>query len=162
MFSTKAEYGVRLMVELGRREGEGTVSLAEIAEAEFLPLPYLEHLTARLRKADLVESKRGAHGGYMLARPATSISMAEIVEALEGSIAPVECITAGTDSHMMCSHEHDPGGVCTTKVLWTKVQDSIVRTLEETSLSELVDRRVAETTQPASPAATKLPVAAAR
>ena len=156
MFSTKAEYGVRLMVELGRREGQGPVSLAEIAEAEFLPLPYLEHLTARLRRAGLVESKRGAHGGYMLARPADRISMAEIVEALEGSIAPVECITAGTDSHMMCSHEHDPGGVCTTKVLWTKVQGSIVRTLQETSLSELVERPPLAPGKPA----TKLPVAA--
>ena len=72
LFSTKAEYGVRLMVELGRRAGaDGTeqaapVSLAEVASAEMLPLAYLEHLVAKLREAALVGSVRGAHGGYPL------------------------------------------------------------------------------------------------
>ena len=62
LFSTKAEYGVRLMVELGRRDGEaGPVALAVVAEAESLPLAYLEHLVAKLRQAGLVTSVRGAH-----------------------------------------------------------------------------------------------------
>ena len=97
MFSTKAEYGVRVMVELARRDGDSPVSLADIAEADGLPLAYLEHLVARLRKAGLVESRRGARGGYLLARPADEITMAEVVEALEGSIAPIECISEGAD-----------------------------------------------------------------
>ena len=96
MFSTKAEYGVRVMAHLARHEGGAApISLASIAEAEGLPLAYLEHLAARLRRADLVESRRGAHGGYTLARPAEAITMAEVVRALEGDIAPIECITAG-------------------------------------------------------------------
>ena len=85
------------MVELARRNGDSPVSLAEIAEADGLPLAYLEHLVARLRKAGLVESRRGARGGYLLARPADEITMAEVVEALEGSIAPIECISEGAD-----------------------------------------------------------------
>src|SRR5438876_1085583 len=93
MFSTKAEYGIRVLVELAGRNGEGPVPLAEIAETNGLPLAYLEHLVARLRKAGLVESRRGARGGYLLARPADEITMAEVVEALEGAIAPIECIT---------------------------------------------------------------------
>ena len=68
LFSTKAEYGVRLMVELGRHAGSEPVSLSAVAEAERLPLSYLEHLVARLRNADLVTSTRGAHGGYELTR----------------------------------------------------------------------------------------------
>ena len=94
MFSTKAEYGVRVMVELARRAGnapdgaESVVPLAEIAEHDGLPLAYLEHLVARLRKAGLIDSRRGSRGGYMLARGAEQITMAEVVEALEGSIAP--------------------------------------------------------------------------
>src|SRR5256885_13917652 len=68
LFSTKAEYGVRLMVELGRRAGDGPdaapISLAAVAGAETLPLAYLEHLVAKLRDAGLVGSVRGAHGGY--------------------------------------------------------------------------------------------------
>ena len=91
LFSTKAEYGVRLMVELGRQPGSQPVSLGSVAEAENLPLSYLEHLVAKLRKAGLVTSTRGAHGGYRLAKPAEEITMDAVVEALEGQIAPMEC-----------------------------------------------------------------------
>src|ERR671929_816763 len=105
MFSTKAEYGVRVLVELARRGGATPVPLAEIAEANGLPLAYLEHLVARLRKAGLVESRRGARGGYLLARSAEDITMAEVVEALEGSIAPIECISADPDGELTCARE---------------------------------------------------------
>src|SRR5918998_1404509 len=97
MFSTKAEYGVRVMAHLAKRDGQQPISLGSIADAEGLPLAYLEHLVQRLRKADLVASRRGAHGGYTLARPADDITMAEVVAALEGEIAPIECITADAD-----------------------------------------------------------------
>jgi Rrf2 family protein len=139
MFSTKAEYGVRVMVALARRDGEAPISLAEIAEDDGLPLAYLEHLVARLRKAGLVDSRRGARGGYLLARPAGEITMAEVVAALEGSIAPIECITEGTDGSLVCAREAaDDDRVCATKLLWTRVRGSIVRTLEDTTLSDLV------------------------
>jgi len=138
MFSTKAEYGVRVMVELARRVGEEPVPLTEIAEHDGLPLAYLEHLVARLRKAGLLESRRGSRGGYLLARVPTEITMAEVVEALEGSIAPIECISESSDGSIVCSRESDPGHVCPTKLLWTRVRFSIVRTLEETTLADLV------------------------
>jgi Rrf2 family transcriptional regulator, cysteine metabolism repressor len=141
MFSTRAEYGVRVMVELARHGANGDrecVSLSEIADGDGLPLAYLEHLAARLRKAGLVESRRGAHGGYLLARPAEEISMAEVVEALEGSIAPIECISEAADGHLVCTRETETDHVCPTKLLWTRVRGSVVRTLEETRLSDLV------------------------
>jgi len=138
MFSTKAEYGVRVMVELARRGGDQPVPLAEIAEHDGLPLAYLEHLVARLRKAGLVASRRGARGGYLLARPPEEIRMAEVVEALEGSIAPIECISQGADGRLVCARESDPEHVCAAKALWTRVRISIVRTLEQTKLSDLV------------------------
>jgi Rrf2 family protein len=142
MFSTKAEYGVRVMVELARRGGDQPdavpIPLAEIAEREGLPLAYLEHLVARLRKADLIESRRGAHGGYLLARGADQITMAEVVEALEGSIAPIECISGLPDGSVVCARETDPDHVCTTKLLWTRVRFSIIRTLTETTLADLI------------------------
>jgi len=144
MFSTRAEYGVRVMVELARRgaDGEhGCVSLSEIADGDGLPLAYLEHLAARLRKAGLVESRRGARGGYLLARPAKDISMAEVVEALEGSIAPIECISEGVDGHLVCSREAETDHVCPTKLLWTRVRGSIVSTLQDTKLSDLVQEK---------------------
>lgn len=138
MFSTKAEYGVRVMAHLAKRDGEQPISLGSIADAEGLPLAYLEHLVQRLRKADLVKSHRGAHGGYTLARPPASISMAEVVRALEGAIAPIECISADPDGTLVCVREgqegHEP---CPTKLLWTRVQGSIVRTLNEMTLADL-------------------------
>ena len=138
MFSTKAEYGVRVMVELARHAGEEPVPLAEIAARDGLPLAYLEHLVARLRKAGLVDSRRGSRGGYLLARSPVEITMAEIVEALEGSIAPIECITEAPDGSIVCSRESDPGHVCPTKLLWTRVRFAIVRTLQETTLADLL------------------------
>jgi Rrf2 family cysteine metabolism transcriptional repressor len=142
MFSTKAEYGVRVMVELarraGERAGEDPVALAEIAEHDGMPLAYLEHLVARLRKAGLVDSRRGSRGGYRLARSPTEITMAEVVEALEGAIAPIECISEGADGQVVCSREKHPGRACPTKLLWTRVRSSIVQTLQQTTLADLV------------------------
>jgi Rrf2 family cysteine metabolism transcriptional repressor len=138
LFSTKAEYGVRLMVELGRRSDRGPVSLSAIAEADQLPLSYLEHLVAMLRDSGLVESTRGAHGGYTLSRPADSITMLEVVEALEGPIAPMECFLDNPERRVQCSHRTDPDGTCATKLLWTRVQGGINRALAGTSLADLV------------------------
>jgi Rrf2 family protein len=123
IFSSKAEYGVRLMVELGRQSPEAPTSLKAIADTEGLPLAYLEQVVARLRKAELVKSARGAHGGYWLSRPAEEISMDEVVQALEGAIAPMECFV----------HDH------TERVLWTRVQGGIIRSLQTTSLADLVE-----------------------
>jgi Rrf2 family cysteine metabolism transcriptional repressor len=138
MFSTKAEYGVRVMVELARRSDGEPIPLAEIAANDGLPLAYLEHLVARLRKAGLVDSRRGSRGGYLLARPAAQITMAEVVEALEGSIAPIECISQAADGSIVCARESTLDHVCPTKLLWTRVRHSIVGTLRETTLADLL------------------------
>jgi Rrf2 family cysteine metabolism transcriptional repressor len=139
MFSTKAEYGVRVMVELGRRQGQGPVSLSEIAESEGLPLSYLEHLVASLRRSELVSSTRGAHGGYELGRPPEEISMAEVVYALEGTVAPMQCFTEPASGRVLCNHEIDGYAHCATRLLWTRVQGGVTRALESTSLAELVE-----------------------
>jgi Rrf2 family cysteine metabolism transcriptional repressor len=138
LFSTKAEYGVRLLVELGRRGDGRPIALASIAEAETLPLSYLEHLVAKLRDAGLVSSTRGAHGGYRLARPAEEIRMLEVVEALEGPVAPMECFHADPEGKVLCSHESDGGRACATKMLWTRVHGGVTRALADTTLAELV------------------------
>lgn len=138
MFSTRSEYGVRVMIQLGRRDGAGPVSLAEIAESERLPLAYLEQLVGRLRKAELVQSTRGAHGGYELSRAPERITMAAVVQALEGTLAPMQCLTDPATSRVLCNHELDADESCATKLLWTRVQGSVSRALEQTTLAELV------------------------
>src|SRR4051794_11167555 len=104
IFTTKAEYGVRMLVQLGRKGGGQPVSLKAIAEAETLPLAYCERIAALLKKAGLVEATRGAHGGYVLARPAEEITMDHVVLALEGAIAPMDCFVDDRDSRVPCSH----------------------------------------------------------
>ena len=104
IFTTKAEYGVRLLVQLGLHGGSQPVSLKAIAEAESLPLAYLERIAALLKKAGVVEATRGAHGGYLLARPAAEITMDQVVLALEGHIAPMDCFFDDRDGRVLCSH----------------------------------------------------------
>ena len=139
IFTTKAEYGVRLLVELGRQDGATPVSLKAIAEAEGLPLAYLERIVALLKKAGLVESTRGAHGGYRLTRDPSEIHMDEAVIALEGAVTPMSCFVDDTDEgRVLCSHVADGGHGCATKLLWTRVQGGVHRALAQTTLSELV------------------------
>jgi len=145
LFSTKAEYGVRLMVELGRRsdgaspEESTPVSLTAVAEAESLPLSYLEHLVAKLRHAGLVTSVRGAYGGYRLARDASEITMLNVVQALEGPIAPMECFHPEREGRVQCSHDPEADMACATKLLWTRVQGGVTKALTGTTLAELVE-----------------------
>jgi len=137
------------MVELGRQPGSRPVSLNAIADAERLPLSYLEHLVAKLRKAGLVTSTRGAHGGYRLAHPAEEITMIEVVEALEGPIAPMECFHETPEGKVLCSHADEVDRTCATKLLWTRVQGGVNRALAGTTLAELVEfSRPAEERQP--------------
>ena len=139
LFSTKAEYGIRLMIELGRTADSAPVSLASVSEAETLPLSYLEHLVAKLRDAGLVISTRGAHGGYQLARPPEEIEMLEVVQALEGPIAPMECFHTEREGKVLCSHESDEGRACATRMLWTRVHGGITKAMASTTLAELVE-----------------------
>src|SRR4051812_29333092 len=127
------------MVELGRQYGGEPTSLKAIAEAEDLPLSYLEHVVARLRKAELVQASRGAHGGYWLARPAGEITMDEVVLALEGTIAPMECFVNFNPERVACSHEADAGSACSTKLLWMRVQGGVIKALQGTTLADLVE-----------------------
>ncbi|HVF79687.1 MAG TPA: Rrf2 family transcriptional regulator [Solirubrobacteraceae bacterium] len=140
-FTTKAEYGVRLLIELGRQGMDRTVSLKAIADSENLPLAYLERIVALLKRAELVESTRGAHGGYRLARVPQDITMDKVVLALEGSLAPMECFVddRSDDGRVLCSHHDDSGHGCATKLLWTRVQVGVLKTLADTTLAELID-----------------------
>ena len=139
IFTTKAEYGVRLLIELGRSAADQPVSLKAIAEAEGLPLAYLERIVALLKKADLVESTRGAHGGYRLALKAEDITMDRVIVALEGAVAPMTCFVDDTESgRVLCNHEGDSGHGCATKVLWMRVQGGVMEKLAQTTLAELV------------------------
>ena len=135
-FSTKGEYGVRLMVQLGRRYGKGPASLTEIAADEDLPRAYLEQLVTSLRDANLVVATRGARGGYQLTAPPNEIRMGEVLRALEGPIAPMFC-ASDDPTHAECARTSR----CTVNLLWLKVRDAITGTLDSLTLADLVPVR---------------------
>ena len=147
-FSTKGEYGVRLMVQLGRHYGTGPASLADVAAEEDLPRAYLEQLVMSLRDAGLVVSTRGAHGGYELGRPPTDIRMSEILRALEGPIAPMICATDDPEHATTC----DRSARCTVNLLWVRVRDAIVGALDGMTLADLVPQRIVTVDGPVEPA----------
>ena len=140
IFTTKAEYGVRLLIQLGMKGSDTPVSLKAVAEAENLPLAYLERIAALLKKDGLIVSTRGAHGGYLLGMAPDEITMDRVVLALEGAIAPMDCFVPDvTDSRVSCSHHLDEDrGHCATKLLWTRVQLGVIKSLQRTTLAELI------------------------
>ncbi len=138
--STRGEYGMRLMVDLTRHWGEGTVSLHAVATREDLPEAYLEQLVASLRRAGLVQGKRGAGGGYMLARDPSLITAGDIVRALEGPIEPQIC-TAEGDAVVNCVLQ--PG--CATHHVWMTVQSTIAKALDSMTLAQLATTTSKET-----------------
>jgi Rrf2 family protein len=143
-FSTKGEYGVRLMVQLGRHFGQGPASLAEIATEEDLPRAYLEQLVVSLRDAGLVSSTRGAHGGYELTRDPATIRMSEVLRALEGPLAPMICASNDPEHATVC----DRSSRCTVNVLWVRVRDAVTGALDAVSLADLVPALGAPATLP--------------
>lgn len=130
--STRGEYGVRVMVDLARHYGTGPRSLTDISNEEQLPLPYLEQLVKLLRDKGLIQSTRGAHGGYQLSRDPLSIRMSEVIRVLEGPIAPMICAADG-QMELIC----DRLDCCSTKYLWAKLRDVLVQTLDQMTLAEL-------------------------
>jgi Rrf2 family protein len=125
------------MVQLGRHYGTGPSSLAEIAAEEDLPRAYLEQLAFVLRDAGLVESTRGAHGGYALASPPEAISMSAVLRALEGPLAPMICATDEPNHDLVC----DRTSTCTVNFLWVRVRDAIAGALDTMTLADLVPAR---------------------
>ena len=120
------------MARLARAYGSGPVSLSEVAEAENLSLAYLEQLIVPLRRAVLVESTRGAHGGYQLARDPSLITVGEIVRVLEGPIFVAEC--ASEEANPGCC-EREPE--CASRMVWQRMRDSITGVLDSITLADL-------------------------
>ncbi|HET7521344.1 MAG TPA: Rrf2 family transcriptional regulator [Candidatus Limnocylindria bacterium] len=129
--STRAEYGIRVLVALARAEGAGPVSLAAVARSEKLPHAYLEQLVGDLRRAGLITATRGKAGGYALARPAAEISLVEAMRALDGPILEMPC--AGADTLEACSRPQD----CSVHDVFQRVHESLEGALSATNLAEV-------------------------
>lgn len=130
--STKGRYGARIMLELALYYGKGPMLLKDVAKNQEISEGYLEHLLPSLKAAGLVRATRGARGGYTLAKPASEITLKDIVLAMEGSLAPVECI----DAPSVCRRVN----ACVTREVWEELGQKIQETLDATTLEAIVIR----------------------
>jgi len=129
--STKGRYGARLMLDLAIHYNDGFVLLKDIAKRQDISEGYLEHLLPHLKSAGLVNSLRGARGGYKLAKAPSEISLKEVVQALEGPLAPVECVIAPS----VCKKVN----FCVTRDIWKELGEKISKTLESITLKDMVE-----------------------
>lgn len=133
--STRGEYGVRAMVALAHHYGSGPVSITAVAKESSVPPAYLEQLIGPLRRAGLVDSKRGAQGGYQLSRSPSSIRVGDVYRVMEGPVAPMDCVSEDLADQTCPLIEG-----CETRPMWLKVRDSIVEALDSTTLEDLISR----------------------
>ncbi|NPV70635.1 MAG: Rrf2 family transcriptional regulator [Firmicutes bacterium] len=139
--STRGKYGVRAMYQLALDGPDRPVSLKSIAGAQGLSVSYLEQLIAPLRKAGLVKSVRGAHGGYLLGRPPEEITVEEIITVLDGPIAPSECVLPnGPPGGPGVEHCGCPEG-CVARGIWEQLRDNVTGLLRSITLKDLMMRR---------------------
>jgi len=131
--STKGRYAVRAMGDVAMHYGEAPVILREVAERQGISVHYLENIFIRLAAAGLVRSLRGPQGGFTLAKPPSEIRLSEIVKALEGPIAPVQCVESPTT----CERANS----CAARDIWVEMGAAMNRVLESVTLQDLVDRQ---------------------
>jgi Rrf2 family transcriptional regulator, cysteine metabolism repressor len=130
--TARSEYGLLALVDLGVRYGEGPVSAREVSERQGVPAKFLEQLLGALRKAGLVCSVRGARGGFSLTRDPSDITILQVVEALEGPLAPTSC-----DGGSLCGRS----GACAAAVVWGRATDALRDVFETTTLADLSIRQ---------------------
>lgn len=128
--STKGRYATRAMLDLALNFGNGPVLSKEIARRQGISEKYLERILSVLKTAGLIKSSRGFRGGYYLSKDPQSITLKDIIFAVEGSISPVECL----DDSKLCSRRQ----TCATYEIWLRLKDSIINILESTTLADLI------------------------
>jgi Rrf2 family transcriptional regulator, cysteine metabolism repressor len=131
--STRGRYGLRTVLDLALHQDEGLVLLKDVARRQEFSLPYLEHLIAPLIGAGLVGSTRGARGGVSLLKPPAEIRLGGVVQLLEGSIGPVDCVTNPELCHRSAS--------CVTRDIWVEMKEAMSRVLDSMTLQDLVERQ---------------------
>ncbi|MDD2482555.1 MAG: Rrf2 family transcriptional regulator [Lutispora sp.] len=132
ILSTRGRYGLKMMLELALNYGKGAMPLKDIANKQSLSDTYLEQLISPLRKSGLVNSTRGAQGGYELSKQPSEIKVGDIIRILEGSLAPAECVSEGETE---CSK----ADYCATRLLYEKIAESINTVIDTITLKDMVD-----------------------
>lgn len=131
--STRGRYGVRALLDVALYSDGNPVILKDIAKRQAIPVQYLEQLISPLVKAGVLRSIRGAHGGVSLTKLPEQVKLSQVIQILEGSIAPVKCV----DDPKVCSRSD----FCATRDVWEEMNRAMVQVLESTSLQDLVEQQ---------------------
>lgn len=132
--STRGKYGIKALFELALQGRDQPVPLRVIAERQGLSCSYLEQLIGVLKRAGLVRSVRGAHGGYVLAQSPDKVTVGDVIRALEGPIGPCECATEGvSEPAQHCGRPEQ----CVARGVWEKIRDTVVEVLDAITLEDL-------------------------
>jgi len=135
--STKGEYAARALLHLALAHNGGVlVKTAEIARQQSIPKKYLEQILLIFKKQGLVESKPGLNGGYSLAKHPSQITMAQVVRAVDGPLAPVRCVSKTAYARCTCAVE----ATCALRSVWQEARDAVAGVLEGITLEEVADR----------------------
>jgi len=134
MLTMKGKYGIKALIELARLDpGEVRQSTA-IANANGIPKKFLDTILADLRQAGLIQTRKGRSGGYSLARPADTISVAQILRVIDGPIAPISCVSK--TAYRKC-HDCPTQSACEIRLLMLEVRDAMLAILEHRTLQDL-------------------------
>jgi len=128
----KSKYAVRALMELALNECGSPLGVAEVARRQRIPERFLEQIFGDLRRANVIESQRGAHGGYRFATPTEEITVLDIVEILDGEIRPARCSAGGT-----CYIADAP--LCVTSKVWDEARTALEGVFGRYSIAELAD-----------------------
>ncbi|MDY7038900.1 MAG: Rrf2 family transcriptional regulator [Thermodesulfobacteriota bacterium] len=131
--STRARYGTRAMLELAANYDKGPILLKDIAKRQDISFRYLDQLIIPLKTAGFIRNIRGKGGGYVLTKPPSHIKLSEVLQVLEGSMAPVDCI----DDPQSCNRTES----CTTRDVWIQVKDAMFDVLDSLTLGDMVRRQ---------------------
>lgn len=129
--STKCRYGARAIVEIAKNYEKGAMKRKDIAQNQKISDSYLENILIALKNGGIIDTIRGANGGYILRREPAKITLLEVVNVLEGSLAPVECI----DNPQNC----EKIDTCSTRMAWKRLMDAKEQVLGSITIQELVD-----------------------
>lgn len=131
--STKGRYALRMMIDLAQNQGDGYVSLKDIANRQEISKKYLEQIVAILNKPDVLRTNRGYQGGYRLAKNANEYTVGDILRLTEGGLAPVSCLD---NSPILCDRAED----CITLPIWKGLYKVISEYLDSITLQDIVDK----------------------
>ena len=135
--SKRSKYGLLALIDLASNKDRSPVRLKELAERNKIPVKFLEQIFVTLRNSGIVHSQIGAGGGYMLGRPAKYIMVGQIIRILDGTIAPVSCISKIAYEPCTCPDER----TCPVRSVMNRVRDSIVAVIDNTSLADAATKK---------------------